>query len=91
MKRDMTHRLVRGAGLDSPWVVTSPALFHDGIRIFAPVVVYPHGALFGIQPGAARQGVNEMNPDCSPAHERAATLAFDKEPASKLWMAAFVS
>jgi short-chain Z-isoprenyl diphosphate synthase len=23
-----------------------------------------------------------MNPDCSPAHERAATLAFDKQPAS---------
>jgi len=32
--------------------------------------------------GAAREGVNEMNPGWSPAHERAATLAFDKQVAS---------
>jgi len=32
--------------------------------------------------GAAREGVNEMNPGSSPAHERTATLAFDKQVAS---------
>lgn len=67
----------------------APLRFHGGVRIFAPVAVYLHGAqtaphliVFGIQQGQRGKGVNEMKPDCSPAHERAATLAIDKQPAS---------
>ena len=76
--------LVQAAGHERP----RDCSFRGDIRIFATVDVYLQGARtaapsFVIRPwGPARRGVNEMNPGWSPAHERTATLPFEKQTAS---------
>src|SRR6516165_11324831 len=76
--------LVQAAGHERP----RDCSFRGDIRIFATVDVYLQGARtaapsFVLRPwGPARRGVNEMNPGWSPAHERTATLPFEKQTAS---------